>query len=243
MGGYYFLRCALPHLPNVLGEVMPAAFGEISGMIRRNVDPEDEHLFCLVLQAIDVVNWEWLDQGRPVFIEGGTTKREDLKGSPQTLPLFIRAFHEERERVGRRGYLYDRLWERYLGELFAAAQEAGNSFLLMYLPWEIGLRNSLTALKCKERGLNIEEHIVLPQIQSRDPASVLSHAATLRDPLQIEHYLDEERLKAVFRAEGADPFSFDAVLAYAVRAMIYSRWDRMRLPFGFRAFLYGGGST
>ena len=243
MGEYYFLRCALPPLPDALGEAMPASFTELSGMIRRNVDPEDGDLFRAVLESIDVINWEWFDQGRPVFIEGGTVDREDLEATPRMLPLSIRAFHEERDRISRRGYLHDRLWDRYLRDLFSTAQAAGNHFLLLYLPWEIGLRNGLAAFLCREKGLGAEEHVVLPEIQSRDAASVVSQATSLRNPLHAERYLDEERLKAVFRAEGADPFSFDAILAYVVRAMIYSRWDRMRQSFDFHAFLYSGGST
>jgi vacuolar-type H+-ATPase subunit C/Vma6 len=190
--------------------------------------------------VIDAANFENLEQGRGLFLEGGSLSREDLE-MKRNLPEFIRAFLDEKERGIRRAHLHDRLWELCYGELLELAGKAGCRYLLDYIPWEIELRNRLTALRLRENGGNAEEHAVLPGIRSFDFTVLLSQIEGQKNPLAVERYLDGERLKQIYHCQGNDPFSLDALMAFVSRAMIYGRWERLQEPYDMNNFLYGGG--
>lgn len=226
MGAYYFLTCLLPPLPSTLGEKLSLPFSELSRMVRRHIQPADDALLKGHLSVIDAANFENLEQGRDLFLEGGALSREDLEAR-RNLPEFIRKFLDEKERGIRRAYLHDRLWELCYGALLALAGSEGCRYLLDYVPWEIELRNRLVALRLRESGGNVDDHAVLPGVRSADFTAMLSQLESQKNPLAAERYLDGERLKQIFHCQGHDPFSLDALLAFLSRAMIYGRWERM----------------
>ncbi len=240
MGAYYFLACLLPPLPSTLGEKLSLPFSDLTQTIRRYIHPPDEALLKAYLSIIDVANWESFEQGRRLFMEGGILSREDLE-SRRNLPVFIRDFLDERERGIRRPYVHDRLWELYYGTLLAQAEKKRCRYLINYLPWEIELRNRLAALRLRHSGWNVEEHTILLTIRNYDFTTLLSQLEGQKNPLSAERYLDGERLKRIFHCEGNDPFSLDNLLAFLSRAIIYSRWERLQIPFDMNDFLYGGG--
>jgi hypothetical protein len=240
MGAYYFLICLLPSLPSAPGERLPLPFSELSRMIRRHIQPADDALLKGHLSVIDAANFENLEQGRDLFLEGGALSREDLE-MRRNLPEFIRAFLDEKERGIRRAHVHDRLWELCYGALLELAGKAGCRYLLDYVPWEIELRNRLTALRLMENGGNAEEHSVLPELRGFDFTVLLSQIEGQKNPLAVERYLDGERLKQIYHCQGNDPFSLDALLAFVSRAMIYGRWERLQEPYDMNNFLYGGG--
>ena len=240
MGAYYFLICLLPPLPSAQGEKLSLPFSELSRMVRRHILPADDALLRSHLAVIDAANFENREQGRDLFLEGGTLSREELEAG-RNLPEFIRAFQEEKERGIRRTHLHDRLWELYYEELLDLAGKAGCRYLLDYIPWEIELRNRLAALRLRESGGNVEEHAVLPGMRNFDFTALLSQIEGQKNPLAVERYLDGERLKQIYHCQGNDPFSLDALLAYVSRAMIYGRWERMQEPYDMNNFSYCGG--
>jgi len=240
MGAYYFLTSLLPPLPSTLGEKLPLPFSELSHIIRRNIDSNDDPLLKGHLSVIDAANFENFEQGRDVFWEGGTMSREDLEAG-RNLPDFIRQFLEEKERGVRSAYVYDRLWELCYKAILNKAGTAGCRYLMDYIPWEIELRNRLAAMRFRETGENVEERAVLPGVRSFDFTSLLSQLEGQKNPLAAERFLDGERLKQIYHCQGYDPFSLDVVLAYVSRAMIYGRWERMREPYDMNNFLYDGG--
>lgn len=240
MGSYYFLICLLPSLPSALGEKLPLPFSELSRMIRRHIQPADDAILRGHLSVIDTANLESREQGRDLFLEGGSLSREDLEAG-RNLPEFIRAFLEEKERGIRRVHVHDRLWELCYETLLELAGKAGCRYLQDYIPWEIELRNRLTALRLRDNGGNAEEHAVLPGIRNFDFTVLLSQIEGQKNPLAVERYLDGERLKQIYHCQGTDPFSLDALLAYVSRALIYGRWERLQEPYDMNNFLYGGG--
>jgi hypothetical protein len=240
MGAYYFLNCLLPPQPSALGEKMPLPFSELSCMIRRNIQPADADLLSAHLSVIDAANFENLDQGRDLFLKGGTLSREDLK-TRRNLPGFIREFLDEKERGIRRAHVQDRLWELCYEAILALAGRENCRFLLDYLPWEIELRNRLTVLRLRENPGNVEEHAVLPGIRGFDFTALLSQVEGQKTPLAAERTLDGERLKQIYHCQGSDPFSRDTLLAYLSSAMIYDRWEGMRKPYDIHHYLYDGG--
>ena len=241
MGNYYFLMCLLPPLPAALGEKMPLRFAEITGAINKNVHPEDYEVLCAHIHGVDAANFEQMDQGRDLFMEGGLLSREDLIGN-RDLPDFIRSFREEKERGIQRAYVYDRLWESYYIYAYAVAERSGCQFLIDYIAWEIELRTSLAAMRVRDRGGNLDEHAVLSAFQFRDYSNLIAQVKSQKNPLQAERYLDEERLKQIYRFEGSLTFSLDALLAYLSRSAIYCRWEKISEHFDIETFLWHGGS-
>jgi len=242
MGAYYFLACLLPPLPGTLGDKLGVPFSETSAILKRNIHPGDEHLLKALLYSVDTANWENLDQGKSLFIEGGVHSKADFE-SRRELPDFITAFQEEREKGIRRSYAFDRLWEIYYEDLLEQARRSNCRYLLDYVPWEIELRNSLAALRAREVGRNPEDSTVLGQLRDYDFSSILTQLKTQKNPLLSERYLDEERLRRIAHCEGNSVFALDAILAYLSRLMIFSRWEKMSAAFDFDNFLYGGGTT
>ncbi|HON39735.1 conserved hypothetical protein [anaerobic digester metagenome] len=241
MGNYYFLMCLLPALPETLGEKMPMELGDIAGIVKRNIHPEHIEVACALLHGTDVFNWEQVDQGRDIFLEGGLLSRQDLIDG-RNLPDYIRVFREERERGIYRPYIYDRLWELYYSYAYSVAQRSECRFLIDYLSWEIELRLSLTAMRIREEGGVLEDHAILDNFRPRDFSNLITQIKNQKDPLGAERYLDEERLRQITRCEGAAPFSIDALLAYVARAAIYSRWEAVTQDFDVETYLWHGGS-
>ena len=241
MGDYYFLMCLLPPPPAALGEKMPLPFAEIAGMIKRHIHPDHYDLFSALLLGIDTANWEQMDQGRDLFVQGGLLSREEMAGK-MNLPDFITRFREEKERGLHRAYLYDRLWELYYLHAHAVAVRSHCRFLTDYLSWEVELRTTLAALRMREEGENAEDLGILGSFKAYDFSNLIAHLKNQKNLLQAERYLDEERLKQIYRFEGSSPFSPDALLGYLSRSMIYSRWERISEPFDIENYLWHGGS-
>jgi len=236
MGKYYCLVNLIPPMPTLLGEKLPLPFTEISRIVRSHIEPEDRPLVESQLLAIDVANVETLHQGRPLFIEGGILSPEALERKTD-LPLFIQIFLEEKDRGVRRPYLFDALWEEYYKFSYRLAQERNCQFLVSYLSLEIGLRNHLAMMRAKERGIEGEDYLILPHLSSQDLSAIAGQVRSQKNPLMAERLIDEERLKAIFHCEGSDPFSVDAVLAILARASLFSRWEKMAIPYEVDAIL------
>lgn len=243
MSNYYFLMCLLPTIPAALGEKMPLGFGEVVNVVKRNIHPEHIKIVYAHLQSADAFNWEQMDQRRDLFLEGGFLSREDMAGN-RDLPDFIRTFREEKERGIHAPYVYDRLWELYYRHVYAVAERCGCRFLIDYLSWEIELRLSLAAMRVREKGENADDHAILTAIafHPRDYSDFITQHKSQKNPLQVERYLDEERLRQIYRFEGSSVFSIGALLAYVTRAAIYSRWEKISADFDAETYLWQGGS-
>ncbi len=241
MGQYYFLMTLLPPLPAALGDNMPLEFGEISAMVKRNILPEHLELAFAHLHSVDAFNWEQMDQGRDLFLEGGLLGREEMT-SARELPDFIRVFNEEKERGVHPAYPYDRLWELYYTYALNTAERFGCRFLIDYLTWEIELRSSLTAVRARDKGVNLDDHAIMKAMRPRDFSNFITQIKAQRSPLEAERYLDEERLRQIYLFEGVFGFSIDALLAYISRSAIYSRWERINEDFDVEAYLWHGGT-
>ena len=88
----------------------------------------------------------------------------------------------------------------------------------------------------------MDEHAILSAFQFRDYSNLIAQVKSQKNPLQAERYLDEERLKQIYRFEGSLTFSLDALLAYLSRSAIYCRWEKISEHFDIETFLWHGGS-
>jgi hypothetical protein len=226
MARYYFLASSLPSMPSALGERLAMPFPEVCQLILRNIEPGDEPLVRACLLAIDTANAEFFLKGQDVFLTGGILAREEIEGK-RGLPSFMKTFFEDRDRGVRRGYGYDNLWEGYYGYAYSLAGELNCRFLIDYLSWEIGLRNSLVGLRARVRGEEAEDYQVMVRAGGYDHSATISQLKMQQNPLNAEQFLDGERLKRIYHCEGPDPFSRDSILGSLERAKIYSRWEKL----------------
>ena len=240
MGGYYFFACLLPPIPSIPGEKLPVPFTEISRIIHRNIHPADDALLWAHLAVIDTANWENREQGQGLFPGWRYPKPGGSRVQTEICRLLSGLSGGERARDSA-PYIPDRLWELYYGTLLSQAEKEKCRYLICYIPWEIELRNQLTALRLQNSSRGIEEHTIMPAIRNYDFTTLLSELDVQKNPLFAERYLDEERLKRICHCEVNDPFSLDNLLAFLSRAMIYSRWEKLQVPYDMNDFLYGGG--
>lgn len=241
MGQYYFLMCALPPLPDQLGEELPQPFAQLSQVVQRHIEIDDEPLLHALLMEVDATNWEQFDQGHDQFFLAGGTLTQEAMHNRRSLPFFIQRFNQEKERGLNRPCVYDRLWELYYLTALGAAQSSTNRFMLDYLSWEIDLRASLGVFRARHGGVNPDERIILDNFRSRDFTNLLNQLNQQSNPLEIERLLTRERIQHINQYEGASPFSTDALLAYTARAMLLSRFEKINSPVELQAYLGHGG--
>ena len=217
-------------MPFSLGEKVSMSFVDICRLILRNIEPVDEPLVRCCLHAIDTANAEFYLQGQDVFLPGGSLARDEIEAKKR-LPSFVKIFLEEKDKGVRRGYSYDTLWEGYYAYAYALAEEFNCRFLIDYLSWEIGLRNSLVGLRARARGEEAEDYRIMVRVGGNDFSGIISQLKMQQNPLKAEQFLDEERLKRIYHCEGADPFSRDVILGTLEKARIYDRWERLSTIF------------
>lgn len=230
MTRYYFLASCLPPMPSVLGEKLTMPFSEICGLILRNIEPCDEPLVRSCMYAIDTANMEFFLHGQDVFLSGGMLTRFDIE-SRRSLPYFLRTLLDEKDKAVHRRYKHDNLWEVYYAYAYSLAEEVNCRFLIDYLSWEIGLRNSLVGLRASARGEEAEDYQIMIRAGGHEFSAIISQLKMQQNPLKAEQFLDDERLKMVFHCEGPDPFSRDAILGTLEKARIYNRWEKMNFPY------------
>jgi hypothetical protein len=230
MARYYFLASCLPPMPALLGEKLLVPFSEIGELILRNIEPGDKPLVYCCLLLTDIVNVEFYLQGQNVYLPGGSLTREEIE-TRRNLPSFIKSILEDKEQGNRRGYQHDNLWEGYYGYAYSLAEALNCRFLIDYLSWEIGLKNSLTGMRAASLGKEIEEHQIMLQRAMHDFSPIISQLKLQNNPLRAEQFLDEERLRRIYHCEGPDPFSLDAILGTLERARIYSRWEKLNTEY------------
>lgn len=90
---------------------------------------------------------------------------------------------------------------------------------------ETQLKNALARIRAAKWGVAPEEHLrPVDDIDlsiERDAAD----AFTLNDPLERERALDRARWRRIEELRGVDPFSQNALLAYAAQFALAERWD------------------
>ena len=226
MAKYYFLASCLPPMPISLGEKVALPFEEICGLILRNVEPVDDPLVRCCLHAVDTANTEFFLLGQNIFLPGGGLTRDEIEAKKH-LPLFLKKFFEEKDKGIGRGYVYDVLWAEYYAYAYSLAEDLNCRFLIDYLSWEIGLRNSLVELRVRMLGEEAEDFQILVRAGGYDFSGIISQLKMQQNPLKAEQFLDEERLKRIYHCEGSDTFSRDFILATLEKARIFSRWERI----------------
>ncbi len=114
----------------------------------------------------------------------------------------------------------------------------GDSFVCAWRDVDAQIRNAAVRKRAARRGID-----PAPFLRSTSGCDIAATQAAeaafaLPDPMQRERALDRARWTALDALQGPQPMSFEAVLAYAVRLQIATRWSKCNQAQG-DAFLNG----
>lgn len=231
---YYFLATYLPELAR---EDKRVRLGLADVLADRGLlAPEDWREVELVCLARDVLMVERLLAGRPAAMPDAVYDldfwREQVK-SPNEGPEFMQAFlrvHAGGEFGPRQ---VDQLWAAYYEHVLAVSR---NPLLKAWAGFERDLRNLLAALRARRQGLNVADHLVgdsdlaasLARANAEDfglgrEYPWLERVLAAKDPLEMQALVDQIQWDFLEQNTGADPFAFEAILAYLLKLMMVER--------------------
>ena len=231
---YYFLVSYLPEIhpdDRKLKYRLADLFDEKS-----QIAPEDWEDVELLLLAGDILQIEKLLSGKDTAVEftlyGRDFWKEQIK-SPKEVPEWMSEFFEDLSARGFSARHLDRLYRDYFD---FAAQKATNPFLRAYLLFERDLRNILSAVRARRKGLPPVEYLVgdsdLVDLLGRSSAEDfgvrkdydwIEQIQEAESPPDIEQTVQRIRWETVDAMIEPNQFEFDVILAYLVKLQILER--------------------
>lgn len=200
------------------------------------IAPEDWQEVELLLLAGDILQIEKLLCGKDNLVEFTLYGRDfwqDQIKSPKEVPEWLSAFFTELSAREFSARHVDRLHGAYFD---FAVQQAKHPFLRAYLLFERDLRNILSAVRARRKGLPPAEYLVgendLVDILGRSSAEdfgIRKDYDWIEQILKAENPLDIEQTVLRIRWEMVDAliepnhFEFDVILAYLVKLQILER--------------------
>lgn len=225
---YYYLATYLPELAREDKKLrlrMADLLGD-SGFLA----PEDRREVDLVLLAGDVLMVERLLAGHPLEVPLSLHDldywREQVK-SPVDAPEFMAEVIKAAAGGEFGPRQVDRLWAGYYDHVLGAAK---NRLLKAYIAFERDVRNIQAAARARRQGLNLADHLVgesdLAALLGRSNAEDfglarehpwLEKLLAAKDPSRTRELMEQVLWDFFEQNAGADPFAFDAILAYLIK--------------------------
>lgn len=231
---YYFLVSYLPEIhrdDKKLKYRLADLLGEKS-----NIAPKDWEDVELILLKGDILQIERLLSGKEMEVEFTIYGREfwkDQVKSPKDVPEWLGEFFESVASEGFSPRNLDRLYQAYF---YFAVQKASNPFLRAYLTFERDLRNILTAVRARRKGLPPSEHLVgegdLEDVLGRSSAEDfglsedyhwIDWILEAKTPENIEDTVQRIVWETVEEMIEPNQFEFDVVLAYLLKLQLLER--------------------
>lgn len=103
----------------------------------------------------------------------------------------------------------------------------GDAFAAEWRAFDIRLRNACARQRAARMGVDAVPHLREPRDGDLMTEATVAAAFNARDPLERERALDAIRWAELERLAGFDPFTFRALLAYALRLDLAWRWSGM----------------
>ncbi len=123
----------------------------------------------------------------------------------------------------------DALWERYYEWLAELATSTRSKFLRDWTAFEVGLRNALAAHRAAALDLDVGGYLIAESLgdDAGEFTAILNDLQTGETPMDQKEILDLARW--AWLHEHDEWFSFDdgEILAYAVRLLLTTRWERI----------------
>jgi len=231
---YYFLVSYLPEIQpddRKLKYRLADLFDE-----KDHIAPRDWENVELLLLAGDILQIEKLLSGKDTAVEftlyGQDFWKDQIK-SPKDVPEWLSEFFEDLAARGFSARNLDRLYRAYFE---FAAQKATNPFLKSYLLFELDLRNILSAVRARRKGLPPAEYLVgesdLVDLLGRSSAEDfgvrkdyewIEQILEAETPPEIEETVQRIRWETVDAMIEPNQFEFDVILAYLIKLQILER--------------------
>lgn len=231
---YYFLVAYLPEIhwdDKKLKYRLADLLGEKS-----HIAPKDWEDVELVLLKGDILQIEILLSGKETEVEFAAYGREfwkDQVKSPKEAPEWLSEFFEGLASEGFSPRSLDRLYQAYFD---FAIRKAFNPLLRAYLNLERDLRNILSAVRAKRKGLAPSEYLVgeggLQEILGRSNAEDfglsedypwIHRILEAKGPQDIEEAVQRIVWETIDELIEPIQFEFDAVLAYLLKLQLLER--------------------
>jgi hypothetical protein len=231
---YYFLVAYLPELhrdDKKLKYRLADLLGEKS-----HFAPKDWEDAELVLLKGDILQIERLLSGKETEVEFTVYGREfwkDQVKSPKEVPEWLSEFFESLASEGFSPRNVDRLYQVYFD---FAVRKASSPFLRAYLNFEKDLRNILTAVRARRKGLPPSDYLVgegdLEDILGRSSAEDfglsedypwIHRILEAKSPQDIEETVQRIVWETIDEMTETNQFEFDVVLAYLLKLQLLER--------------------
>jgi hypothetical protein len=123
----------------------------------------------------------------------------------------------------------DALWERYYEWLADLAKTRRSKFLSEWTRFEVGLRNALAAYRADALDLDVSGYLIAESLggDQSEFAAILNDLQTGETPLDQKEILDLARWAWLNEHDEWFTFDEDEILAYAVRLLLTTRWERI----------------
>jgi hypothetical protein len=231
---YYFLASYLPEIQRE-DKKLKYRLADLLGE-RFHIAQEDWEDVELILLKGDLLQIERLLFGKETEVEFTLYGREfwkDQLKSPKEVPDWLSEVFESLASEGFSPRGLDRLYQAYFE---FAVEEASNPFLRAYLNFERDLRNILTAIRARRKGLPPFEYLVgegdLADVLGRSGAEDfglgkdypwIDQVVEGATPQALEETLQRIVWETIEEMIEPNHFEFDVVLAYLLKVQILER--------------------
>jgi hypothetical protein len=231
---YYFLVSYLPEIQRD-DKKLKYRLADLRGD-KFHVAQEDWGDVELILLKGDILQIERLLSGKETEVEFTLYAREfwkDQLKSPKEVPEWLSEFFESLASEGFSPRSLDRLYQAYFD---FAVQKASNPFLRAYLNFERDLRNIVTAVRARRKGLPPSEYLVgegdLADVLGRSSAEDfgvskdypwIDQVVDAKTPQDLEETVQRIVWDTIDEMIEPNHFEFDVVLAYLLKVQILER--------------------
>ena len=217
----YYLLSSLPVLGE-LGSEPPLTLSDMLKAVGQADGPQE--LVAAILLGDDLLQREAfltgeIEQVEPAVLTAAQARNEE----PMPEYLAIGQEHSERTTVT------DILWAAYFYYAASVAQRRAGKFLAAWVNYEVSMRNALASARAKALGLGVEDYLVVRELGGEEDFSALiAEWSAAVDPLEGLQIIDKARWNWLIEHDGWFTFADDEVASYAAKAMLLTRWSRVK---------------
>ncbi len=213
-GQFYYLITSLPAL-NELGSPPPLSGADYVEMIDESAVAQD--LVQVVLLSDDLLQMQSYQSGEIESVSPAVLTVAQVSGD-EPLPDYLVAESTSSET--------NSLWKAYFAYAQGVADRYGCEFLDLWLKYEIGMRNALTAARARKLGVEAEDHYIGRDYASgEDFTALVNEWSNAENPMSGMMILDKARWNWLSENDSWFKFTYDELVVYAARLLLLKRWD------------------
>jgi Protein of unknown function (DUF2764)/ATP synthase (C/AC39) subunit len=231
---YYFLISYLPEI-NRDDKKLKYRFEDLLAE-RFHIAQEDWAQVELILLAGDMLQIEKILSGKEIEVQFTLYGREfwkDQMKSPKEVPEWLIDFFEPLVSEGFSPRNIDRVYQAYFD---SAIEKASNPFLRSYLVFERDLRNLLSAIRVRRKGVPAAEYLVgegdLVDVVGRSSAEdfglskeypFIEQLLKAKSPKEIEESVQGILWETIDEMTEHKQFEFEVILGYLLKLRLLER--------------------